>query len=497
MKRLEVWFLVLAAVAGFALAGRLHPDLLAQREKYGLNQGKPLENATPLVAFTTVAMGGFRGIIADVLWLRASHLQEEGRFFELVQLSDWITKLQPRFASIWAFHSWNMAYNVSVMFSEAADRWRWVRHGISLLRDEGLYHNPDSPQLYGELGWLFQHKVATNVDSAHTHYKQQWAREMELVIPGGRATYEQWRSVASTPAQLQRRAPVAELTARLKERGWDPYSRDLLQPDKLPDDIADLLSRHPGAPELLAFIRLNTLKDDYKLDPAMMQSLEQAVGPLDWRLPQTHAAYWAFAGRPHSEGFDRISLNRMIYQSLADLYLNGRTVTAPDGRTVSDTMPDALPAAIRGFDLALGDFPGERSFRGAHENFLRQAILESYLLGQEDTSRELYDRLRKTYAPEEPERGYEYVLYGSFLSREDTLGPDQAAEAIDGLSRTADGLRAIGDFDRAEACLRLQEICRRQLRLHPPPELPPPSEEPPPAVPAGILEHTHHHHHHH
>ena len=37
-----------------------------------------VEGAPPLVAFTTVALGGFRGIIADFLWFRAMALQDEG-----------------------------------------------------------------------------------------------------------------------------------------------------------------------------------------------------------------------------------------------------------------------------------------------------------------------------------------------------------------------------------------------------------------------------------
>src|SRR6266853_1021609 len=106
------------------------------------SRGEPLENSPPLVAFTTVALGGFRGIIADVLWLRATELQKDGKYFELVQLADWITKLEPRFAQVWAFHAWNMAYNVSVLFNDPPDRWRWVRQGIVLLRDEGLKYNP-------------------------------------------------------------------------------------------------------------------------------------------------------------------------------------------------------------------------------------------------------------------------------------------------------------------------------------------------------------------
>ena len=61
------------------------------REALGLTRVAPLENAPPLLAFTTVALGGFRGLIANALWIRATEMQEEDKFFEMAQLADWIT----------------------------------------------------------------------------------------------------------------------------------------------------------------------------------------------------------------------------------------------------------------------------------------------------------------------------------------------------------------------------------------------------------------------
>ncbi|MBP1582984.1 MAG: hypothetical protein J6866_03410, partial [Victivallales bacterium] len=86
-----------------------------------LTDDDPLENAPPLVAFTSVALGGFRGLAADCLWLRSNKMQEEGKYFEMVQLADWIVKLQPRFTGSHAFLGWNMAYNISVTFTSFED----------------------------------------------------------------------------------------------------------------------------------------------------------------------------------------------------------------------------------------------------------------------------------------------------------------------------------------------------------------------------------------
>ena len=122
-----------------------------QRANLGLTRGAPLENAPPVLAFTTVALGGFRGLIANALWIRASDLQQEEKFFEQVQLSSWITKLEPHIPTVWYFQAWNMAYNISVKFRDPYDRWRWVQRGIELLRDDGLRFNPKEALLYREL----------------------------------------------------------------------------------------------------------------------------------------------------------------------------------------------------------------------------------------------------------------------------------------------------------------------------------------------------------
>lgn len=175
--------LFIAASLLLTLAGTLNRRLLQQREAAHLTQAPPTQNMPPAVAFTTIALGGFRGILADVLWMRAGSLQDDGRYFELVQLADWIVRLQPRSPSIWAYHAWNMAYNLSALMPTPAEKWRWVHHGLRLLRDEGLHLNPGSAQLYQELAWLYLHKLGANYDTAADYYRQQWAAE----VAAGRA----------------------------------------------------------------------------------------------------------------------------------------------------------------------------------------------------------------------------------------------------------------------------------------------------------------------
>ncbi|MCS1410323.1 MAG: hypothetical protein M2R45_03515 [Verrucomicrobia subdivision 3 bacterium] len=52
-----------------------------------ITRRKTLENALPMLAFTTVTLGGFRGLIANYLWMRAANHQKAGRYFEMFSLS--------------------------------------------------------------------------------------------------------------------------------------------------------------------------------------------------------------------------------------------------------------------------------------------------------------------------------------------------------------------------------------------------------------------------
>ncbi|MEE9370262.1 MAG: hypothetical protein V3W45_02220, partial [Sedimentisphaerales bacterium] len=174
-----------------------------QRLQMKLISNEPLENAPPSLAFATVAMGAFRGLVVDILWMRADKLKDQGQFFDAKQLAEWITTLQPRFATVWEFQAWNMAYNISVAIpaSQPDQRWHWVKNGYQLLRDKGIPLNPKSILLYRELARIFQHKIGSISDDAHRYYKLQLAMAMEPLI--GPADNHYFQALAEAPTNWQ------------------------------------------------------------------------------------------------------------------------------------------------------------------------------------------------------------------------------------------------------------------------------------------------------
>ena len=148
-----------------------------------------------MLALTTQSLGGFRGLISSYLWLRANEMQLQKKYQEQMQLSEWVAQLQPHVSMVWRNRAWNMAYNISVSYPDAETRWKYVYEGISLLRDHGIKYNPQEPLIYHELGWIFQHKIAHNMDDHHRYYKLRWLQAMTAVLWADEAEANKRRGV--------------------------------------------------------------------------------------------------------------------------------------------------------------------------------------------------------------------------------------------------------------------------------------------------------------
>ena len=88
--------LTLLALIGACLLGvsSIQRHLNKLKDTHELVIRQRVENLTPTMAFCTGALGGFRGLIADILFIRLSLLQEKNQFEEMNELSYLILQLQ-------------------------------------------------------------------------------------------------------------------------------------------------------------------------------------------------------------------------------------------------------------------------------------------------------------------------------------------------------------------------------------------------------------------
>ena len=348
----------MAAFLFWAASSRLD-YINSAREDMNLVINEPLENAPPSLAFATVAMGAFRGLVVDILWIRADHLKDQGQFFDAKQLAEWITILQPRLASVWDFHAWNMAYNISVAMpaTQPQDRWRWVRNGYELLRDKGIPKNPNNIVLYRSLAWIFQHKIGAVSDDVHRYYKLQLANEMQPLL--GDASYEYFQALARAPKELSEaldKPEVAEFIKDLKSADnsfadektlIDNYLTLQQKPANFSEKAFSVVDHYRGTEGLVAFdifAKAYYLRNTWKLEPKIMAELNANYGPvdpqdpnknlaLDWRNADVHAIYWAAKGleMASKENFsiDKLNTDRIIFHSLQNLYARGKMIIYP------------------------------------------------------------------------------------------------------------------------------------------------------------------------
>jgi hypothetical protein len=188
--------------------------------------------------------------------------------------------------------------------------------------------------------------------------------------------------------------------------------------DELDHKTLDLLAQssdRAGADRLLAFWRAKVLLQEYHMDPLIMAEIMELLGPMDWRHPASHGAFWSYIGVQRSgllsanTGIDILNTDRQVLYSMQQLMFFGRISFDPIAERI-DTLPDPrfIPAYDRAMDLALtrarelelvsaGTLD---SFKTGHENFLLKAIQFAYLYGDVEQAQGYYDKVRRLYGQE-------------------------------------------------------------------------------------------------
>ena len=492
---------------GLLVGAGLRLDYInSQRQDMKLIINEPIKNAPPSLVFATVAMGAFRGLVVDILWMRAERLKEHGQFFDAKQLAEWITILQPRFVSVWEFHAWNMAYNISVAIpaTQPDQRWQWVKNGYELLRDRGIEMNPKSILLYRELARIFQHKIGGITDEVHKYYKLQLATAMENLL--GPADNQTFDSLAEAPVdwhQIIEDANVAALITALKStdsmfENDDEFVNNYLSlrqnPDRFDPAAFEVIDDFRGTEALGkfdVFAKAYHLRKTWKLDPVLMRELNQLYGPvelddpnehlpLDWRHPDVHAIYWATRGLQVA-GKKEFSIaetntDRLVNHSLQNLFRNGKifiyksTPSAEDAEGLTGyesggeqlaTREIFLRPDLRMFELynksaleRLGKYEELRdsTFRSlliGHRNMLTNAVASFYQCGHMRKAQEIYNQLRQLYPSDEFKVPLVVFIRNRLREELQFIGINDAKEAVLMLLRESYFRYAVRDDDES------------------------------------------------
>jgi hypothetical protein len=123
------------------------------------------------VNFPRLTLGGFRGVLSTVLWSQAEEDKNNRKWLELETKYNLIGTLQPYFTSVYVFHSWNLAYNLSAQWAESDAKYKWILDGQAYLY-KGEDYNPGNVELIYEEGNLYSMKLGGAFE--RVFYRQHW-----------------------------------------------------------------------------------------------------------------------------------------------------------------------------------------------------------------------------------------------------------------------------------------------------------------------------------
>jgi hypothetical protein len=77
----------------------------------------------------TLFFGAFRAVAVDILWIQLRKVKEEKRWYEMKEVTEFISYVQPRNPEVWSHLGWDAAYNVANGFTDKEEGWKWVKYG--------------------------------------------------------------------------------------------------------------------------------------------------------------------------------------------------------------------------------------------------------------------------------------------------------------------------------------------------------------------------------
>jgi len=131
---------------------RARPELL-ERARSRRQHAASMIGMGPTPA-VIAALGGFRSVAADLLWLKADQVWHGGSWWAMLPLLEGVVELDPSFELAWKVYGWHCAYNLNAESKTDIDRNYWLQKGIEILERAGET-NPKSWEMKWELAWTY------------------------------------------------------------------------------------------------------------------------------------------------------------------------------------------------------------------------------------------------------------------------------------------------------------------------------------------------------
>mgnify|MGYP003308406142 CR=1 FL=1 len=362
-------------------------------EKFAKEGGAP-----PGIAVSTVFLGAFRSVFSNALWFRMTRLQEKGRYYEMVQLADWILSVQPDNSMVAQFLGWNMAYNISVIHQDKETRWRWINKGIDALL-YAIELSPHDQMIYRELSWIYMHKLGDQMDDGNLYYKYMLANNLYPLY--GNSHKPDWKALEKAPADkkafMKKYPENTKLWFVLNANGYADFDQlyEKTAPTSfLPEPVHEALGEETAA-DIENALRRIRLKKIHRLEPGHALEIEEKYGDFDWLLPETLGIYWADLGIKMNSEENSKPCKRIVAQCLKISFLSGR-IRFPNGTPSREFLRFPNVSVFNSTVAMYTDLRGTDPIPGVDmglSSFLLDAIDILYLYGKTDLAEKGYKQL--------------------------------------------------------------------------------------------------------
>ena len=150
-------------------------DRMITEQKQKVVPYRPEVRRDVMIEFPILVLGGFRGPLVMSLWIQAEAEKNEQHWWNVKTYHEIIAHLQPNFPSVYVFNAWNLAYNLSVQWHEAENKYLWVVDGARYAQ-QGFWINPDSPDIMFQMADIYGQKMGRAMPE-RLYYRQRFAQD--------------------------------------------------------------------------------------------------------------------------------------------------------------------------------------------------------------------------------------------------------------------------------------------------------------------------------
>ncbi|MFH0888548.1 MAG: hypothetical protein V1871_05000 [Planctomycetota bacterium] len=258
--------IIIVIISFFASQFLLKSRIYVQPEYREIITSNPFSTLPPIdylgTYIASVAIGGFKPLLVDYLWIKQDRLQKDKQFEEIRLLLSIIARLQPRFVEVWSFNAYNMIYNISSQEKTAEAKWYWVKSGIDYIK-EGMKHNPQNPALIQWLAFFYYHRIPQEI------YFMQQVESTE-----GLDTYEVAAKWYQTTIQLCKEKKSFQLATSYEYMYFGCrflHAFELLRKNRFDDAIKELEYVMTSTPDKAEADRVKNLIEVLKYDKEISQ----------------------------------------------------------------------------------------------------------------------------------------------------------------------------------------------------------------------------------